>query len=275
MFECTGVDYAGPIMIKQGTVRRPTIVKVYVSVFVSLTVKAVHLELISDFTTEAFLRALRRFIAQCRKPAILWNDYGTNFTGANRELKKLFQFLQDQQSQRVISDFCSVQNIQWKHIPEHAPHFGGIWEAAVKSMKIHLRKVVGEAKLNFEELTTVLTQVEACLNSRPLTPLPDSDDGIEALTPGHFLIGCPLEALPDPSSSYQRPSLLRRWHLCQSLVRQFWSRWSSEYLSQVMKYSKWHSPTRNIQVNDLVCVREDSLVPTKWPLARVIAVHPG
>ena len=142
---------------------------------------------------------------------------------------ELFNFLQDQQVQRIISEFCSVQNIQWKYIAEHAPHFGGIWEAAVKSIKIHLRKIVGEAKLNFEELTTVIAQVEACLNSRPLTPLPDSDDGIEALTQVHFLVGCLLEALPDPSSSYQHPSLLCRWHLCQLLVQQYWNRWSSEY----------------------------------------------
>lgn len=70
----------------------------------------------------------------------------------------------------------------------------------MKSFKSHLKKVVGDVRLTFEELTTVLVQIEACLNSRPLTPLPDSDDGIDALTPGHFLIGKPIEALPDSSS---------------------------------------------------------------------------
>ena len=108
-------------------------------------------------------------------------------------MKELSAFLQDQKTQKEVSEFCSSQNINWKFIPERAPHFGGLWEAAVKSFKTHLRKVLGEAKLTFEEYTTVLTQVEACLNSRPLCPLPDSDDGIEALTPGHFLIGRPLE----------------------------------------------------------------------------------
>ena len=121
----------------------------------------------------------------------------------------------------------------------------------------------------------MLSQVEACLNSRPLTPLPDSDDGIEVLTPGHFLIGRPLEALPDPSSSYQSLALLRRWQLCQALVRHFWQRWSSEYLSQLLKFAKWRFPSRNFDVGDIVCLHEDGLVPTKWPLARVVAVYPG
>ena len=275
VFERVGVDYAGPMMTKRGSVRKPTLVKAYVAVFVSLSVKAVHLELVSDLTTEAFLAALRRFIARRGKPFLIWSDHGTNFVGAARELKELFQFLGEQRMQQVVSEFCTSQDIRWKFIPERGPHFGGLWEAAVKSMKTHLKRIVADVKLTFEELTTVLTQIESCLNSRPLTPLPDSDDGIEALTPGHFLVGRPLEALPDPFLSFQPNTLLRRWHLCQALVRRFWQRWSSEYLSHLNKFTKWNSPSRNFEVGDLVCLREDGLVPTKWPLARVVAVHPG
>ena len=154
----------------------------------------------------------------------------------------------------------------------HASHFSGIWGAAVKSFKTHLRKVMGDVKLTFEELNTVLLQIEACLNSRPLTPLPDSDDSIKALTPGQFLIGKPMEALPDPSASYEHMPLLRHWHLCQSLVCHFWARWSAEYMCQLRKYSEWRYPS---QVNDLVYIREDTLIPTKWPLARVVEVHQG
>ena len=84
-----------------------------------------------------------------------------------------------------------------KFPPEHAPHFEGLWAAAVKSFNTHIKKILSEVKLNFEELSTVLTQVEACLNSRPLKPLTDSLDVLEVLTPGHFLIGRPLTALPD------------------------------------------------------------------------------
>ena len=275
VFDKVGVDYAGPVYIKYGHVRKPTIVKAYICIFVSLTVKAVHLEMVSDLTSEAFVASLRRFMARRGKPSVVWSDHGTNFVGAAREIKEFVEFLQQQKVQNVISEFCSSSNVEWKFIPERAPHFGGLWEAAVKSMKTHLRRVIANNKLSFEEFSTILTQVEACLNSRPLAPLPCDDDGIEALTPGHFLIGRPLESLPDPSFSYRSVSLLRRWHLCQALVRHFWQRWSTEYLSILRRYTKWHYPTRNIQVGDVVILQENGMIPSKWPLARVTQVHPG
>ena len=164
-----GVDYAGLVYIKYGFVRKPTVVKAYICVFVSLSVKAVHQELVSDLTTEAFIASLRRFIARRGKPLTIWSDHGTNFVGAARELKELAKFLEKRKTQTIVSEFCTSQNIEWKFIPERAPHFGGLWEAAMKS---HLKHVINNTKLTFEEFSTVLTQVEACLNSRPLTHLP-------------------------------------------------------------------------------------------------------
>ena len=155
VFNNVGVDYAGPIKIKSGPVRKPTVVKAYICIFVSMSVKAVHIEAVSDLTTEA---CLRRFIA---RRGTIFSDHGTNFIGAHRELKNLTDFLQENTNQKIIINFCSSQAIDWKFIPERAPHFGEIWEAAVKSVKTHLKKVIGETLLNFEELTTILTQVEA------------------------------------------------------------------------------------------------------------------
>ena len=275
VFDQTGVDYAGPVYIKYGYVRKPTVIKAYVCVFVSLSVKAVHLELVSDLTSEAFIATLRRFISRRGKPSLIWSDNGTNFVGASRELQELADFLERQKTQQEISRFCSNQHIKWKFIPERAPHFGGLWEAAVKSMKICLRRTVSSHKLTFEEFTTILTQIESCLNSRPLVPLQYDEDGIEALTPGHFLIGKPPESIPDPAFSYRTLSLLRRWHLCQALVRHFWQRWSTEYISSLRRYTQWHHPTRNVQVGDVVILQEDNMVPTKWPLAKVIQTHTG
>ena len=258
IFDKVGVDYAGPIYIKYGFTRKPTVVKAYICVFVSLNVKAVHLELVSDLTTEAFVACLRRFISRRGKPSVIWSDHGTNFVGGDRELKKIFEFLDEQKINKRVSEFCSSQKINWSFIPERAPHFGGLWEAAVKSLKIHLKKVTLNIKLTFEEACTLLNQIEACLNSRPLVSLSSDDECTEPLTPGHFIIGRPLEALPNPSNSFQSISTLCRWNLVQNLLRHFWKRWSSEYISSLRKYTKWHNPNRSIKTGDIVVVHEDN-----------------
>ncbi len=195
--------------------------------------------------------------------------------GAKNDLKDLWAFLKDQRVQNRVSEFCSTQRITWSFIPERAPHFGGLWESAVKSMKYHLKRVTANIKLTFEEYSTVLVQVEACLNSRPLISIPCDDDGINVLTPAHFLIGRPMEALPDAAFSHRPISLLCRWHLCQNLVRQFWKRWMQEYLTSLKKYSKWHKPTRNFSPGDVVVLHDDNVFPTKWPLGKVTRIFPG
>ena len=276
IFSHVGVDYAGPIYVKHGYVRKPIAIKAYICVFVSLSVKAVHIELVSDMTTEAFIASLRRFIARRGKPILIWSDHGTNFVGATRQLKEFYEFLQQPKTNESISNFCASQRIKWEFIPERAPHFGGLWEAAVKSIKKHLFCIVGTVTLTFEEMTTVLTQIEACLNSRPLTSLPCDDDGVlQALTPGHFLLGRPLEALPNPDIDTQPLTVLKRWHLCQGLVKHFWKRWSNEYLHTLQRSSKWQSPSRNLSVGDIVILCEDNTVPSQWPLARIVKTHHG
>ena len=142
-------------------------------------------------------------------------------------------------------------------------------------MKIHLRRVVSTHKLTFEEFTTILTQIESCLNSRPLVPLQCDEDGIEALTPGHFLSSEPPESIPDPAFSNRTLSLLWRWYLCQALIHHFWQRWSTEYISSLRRYTQWRHPTRNVQVGNVVILQEDNMVPTKWPFAKVIQTHTG
>ena len=242
---------------------------------VSLSTRAVHLEAVSNLTSEAFIACLRKFISRRGKPTLLWSDHGTNFIGAKRILKEFYKFLKDNQNNQVISDFCSTQGIHWDFIPEHAPRFGGLWESAVKSFKTHFYRIGGTTRLTFEELTTVLVQIEACLNSRPPRVIRHyNDEGIEVLTPGHFLIGRPIEALPDSDISYRK---LRRWHiiLCEALVRHFWKRWQSEYFTSLNKFSKWRRPHKNLEVGDIVVMREDNIIPTQWPIARIVETHQG
>lgn len=101
------------------------------------------------------------------------------------------------------------------------------------------------------------------------------DDGIEVLTPGHFLIGKPITALPNPQFSYKSVSILRRWHLCQCLVRHFWQHWKNEYLSSINRHNKWKHPSRNVTPGDIVVLQESETAPTKWPLGRILETHPG
>ena len=186
----------------------------------------------TDLTSEAFIADLKRFIARRGLPSLIWSDNGTDFTGAARELKDLYQLLQQASTQGDITHYLGDKGISWKFIPQHAPHFGGIWEAAGKSVKTHLRRVLSDVKLTYEEFSTLLYQIEACLNSRPLVPLPNDDDRIKALTPGYFLVGKPLTALPEATRTDSSPpkSQLKRWQLCKSLLQHFWKRWSSEYI---------------------------------------------
>ena len=122
--------------------------KFYVCLFVAMSVKAVHLEVASNLTSAAFIACLRHFIARRGKLYSIWSDHESNFVGASRELAELVEFLERQRSSGEIPDFCASQSIRWNHIPERAPHFGGLWESAVKSVKIHLRKIVGGSKLS-------------------------------------------------------------------------------------------------------------------------------
>ena len=282
VFEHTGNDYAGPVYVKLGHVRKPIFVKAYIGIFISLSVKAVHIELISDLTSAAFLACLRCFVARRGKPIKMWSDHGSNFVGTSRELKDLAIFLEKQKESGEVSDFCTSQGIEWSFVPERAPHFGGLWESVVKSVKTHLKRVIGEARLTFEEFSTVLAQVEACLNSRPLVPLDSNDDGIEALTLGNFLAGRPLEALSDPPSTFVSKSNICRWNLHQTLTQHFWKRWSADYFVSLRIFTKWHTPSTkwhtpstNLKVNNLVLLKEDGLIPTKWPLGRIVAIHQG
>lgn len=129
--------------------------------------------------------------------------------------------------------------INWKFIPVYSPHFGGLWESAVKSIKHHLVRQIGSIALTFEELYTVLNRIEACLNSRPLFPLSSDPSDLNVLTPGHFLVGGSLTCLPDKDVANVPTNRLRRWQLVTQLTQQIWQRWSREYLSQLQGRTKW------------------------------------
>jgi len=232
----------------------------------------VHLDVASDYTADAFLAALRRFVARRGLCQVMYSDYGTNFVGADKQLRALFAACSKEG--RLIADQLASDRIQWRFNPPTAPHFGGLWEAAVKALKQHLRRVLGNATLTFEEMTTLLAQIEACLNSRPLEALTDDPEDITALTPGHFLIGTALNAVPEPSLLLLQENRLSRWQLVQRM-RDFWDRWSREYLHSLTHRPKWWKSNTTIRVGRLCLLRNQASPPNKWPLARIIRVHPG
>lgn len=196
-FTTTGVDFAGPFDIKSFTGRACRITKGYVCVFVCFATKAIHLEATSDLSTATFMSAFHRFISRRGCPKTIFSDNGTNFVGASRELERDMKSFLKSCHQTVCEKF-GYQGVSWRFIPAGAPHMGGLWEAGVKSFKSHFRKHVVGMKYTFEEFSTILARIEACLNSRPLSPLNDSPSELIALTPGHFLIGAPLLAPPEP-----------------------------------------------------------------------------
>lgn len=241
--------------------------------FICFTKKAIHLEAVTSLSTEAFMSALRRFISRRGRPAKFYSDNGTNFIGANSEIKELFNLLR--KNKEVIAHKLSDQSIDWNFIPACSPLFGGLWEAGVKSVKSHLKKVMVNASLNYEELNTLLTQIESILNSRPLTPLNSDPNDLEPLTPAHFLIGRSYMALPDRDFMHINSNRLRRFQHLQKLQQHFWARWSRDYLCQLQHRTKWKVGGTNINLDTLVLLKEDNTPPCHWKLGRVIQLYPG
>lgn len=226
------MDFAGPFQIKRGKIRDPTKLKAYVCMFICYVTHAVHLELVSDMSTPVFLAALTHFVGRRGSPNRIETDNGANFVGAAAELRRMTEHLRTDEHMRKIAQWSTVKNVEWQFTPPRCPQFGGYWEAAVGAMKKVLKKALQDVRLDFEEMTTVLVEVEAILNSRPLVPLHSAaDDAVEPLIVGHFTIGAPLMALPFYPDVHSPLSLLRRWNLVQRLQHDLWTRWKHEYLT--------------------------------------------
>jgi len=271
----TGVDYARPISLRIGTPHSKTIVKGYVAIFVCFATKAIHIEVVTSLTTEAFLAALRCFIARQGRPRTIHSDNGTNFQGAANELHAVYKMLHSTSQVATIQDFLAAEGREWNFIPPHAPHFGGLWEAAVKSMKYHLRRTLGSRVATYEELCTLLSEIEACLNSRPLCALSDDPSNPTCLSPGHFLIGEPLTQLPAIDLNNVKINRLSKWQTYQQQVQQFWQHWSGDYLQSLQQRYRWLKATPNLQPGDLVLMKEDNTTPLQWPTAVIQEIHPG
>jgi len=224
-FAHTGVDYARHFGILPfvGRGQRPR--KHYVALFICLAIKAIHLECVEDYATTGFLAAFRRFVSQRGLSSHMYSDNGMNFQGTDRKLRISFEAVRSDPTLQVA---LANDGVQWHFIPPAAPHFGGLWEAGVKSLKFHLRRVVSSRTLSKTEFATLLYQIEGCLNSRPIAPLSDDRSDLSALTSGHFLIGRPLVALPEESILDVNANRLSRWQFVQAMQKRIWRSWSKD-----------------------------------------------
>ncbi|CAK9826629.1 hypothetical protein ANTRET_LOCUS4442 [Anthophora retusa] len=193
----------------------------------------------------------------------------------NSELKAQYtEFLTEYKNK--FRKFLTQENIEWHFSPPRSPHFGGLWEAAVRSFKKHLHKTIGDAMLTYEQFYTLIVEIEAILNSRPLTPISSDPNDFLALSPNHFLIGESLASLPEQNFVDTQTNKLSLWQHVQKIKQHFWRRWQTEYLQELHTRSKWHTGDgTKIKEGTLVTIRDENCPPLQWQLGRVVALHPG
>ncbi|KRX86447.1 hypothetical protein T4E_10538 [Trichinella pseudospiralis] len=275
-FAHTGMDFAGPLLIRVG--KRATS-KCYVCLFTCMASRAVHLELVPQMTTARVMQALRRFIARRGRPETIQSDNFRSFKAAASELRQLWRHVDVDRVQRELVG----HRIHWKFITERAPWMGGYWERLVRSIKESLRKILGKALLDEEELRTTLCEVEASLNARPLTFVGEEDHESHPLSPFQLLTGRAYVDFPaieahDPEwQPVERGATQwnHRWRYRQQLLARWWRSWRREYLSELMQRQKWRSSPAGPEVNDLVLILEDNIPRAQCPIGVITALHLG
>ena len=264
-FTCVGIDYFGPFLVRQ----KRSLVKRYGAIFTCLALRAVHLEISHTLDTDSFILALRRFIARRGQVKEIRSDNGTNFTGAEKELRVMISSW----NQAKIHDTLLQKGIKWVFNPPAASHHGGVWERLIRSTRKILGALTKEQVLDDECLQTLLCEAESIINGRPLTKVSDDPNDLEPLTPNHLLLLRQNESLPpglfEKNDTYSR----RRWRQVQYLANVFWGRWKREYLPSLQERQKWFRPRRNFTVGDTVIV-DESTPRNVWPIGRITEVFP-
>ena len=274
---CVGVDFAGPLFVKSKVKDDPEMAKVYIALFTCATSRAVHLELVSRLDAPTFLLCLRRFIGRRGLPKLIVSDNAKTFQASEKTLVSLFE-LED------VQEHLSSKGIRWQFNLAKVPWWGGFFERLVKQVKFCLKKTLGRSKLSFDELTTILVEVEAVLNSRPLTYL-YSDDVEEPLTPSHLVIGRRLLTLPvgplqiDDWDFGDHLTATKRSRYLAGRIQHFRRRWQREYLVELREF---HRPKGKnvtlppVRINDVVILHDQGTSQRAfWRLARITDLIKG
>lgn len=268
-FVNSAVDYAGYYLIKTGTTRNAPSTKAYVVMFKCMSTGAIHLDVASDLSTKEFLAVMDRFVSRRGLCVELFSDNATCFEGANNHLKKI---VLDMKSD--VEKYCCDKSIKWKFTTPRSPSAGGIYESGIKSAKHHLNRLF-EKTFTFEQFTTILCKIEAVLNSRPLTPMSEDIEDLNVLTPGHFLIGRPLTAMPQKNFLKTPSNRLAHWEELQQIQQKFWNQWYHQYLLQLQKRPVNFREKFQFELGDMVLVKDENLPPLKWLMGRIIKMFPG
>ena len=268
-FSNTGVDFAGPLYV-----RAPDGPKVWLCLYTCCATRAVHLDLVPDMSAETFLRSFKRFTARRGTPVRMVSDNGKTFKSAAAIITRT---LKDPKLRRAFENL----RVKWAFNLEKAPWQGGIFERMVKSAKRCLRKAIGKTALSYDELLTLVTEVEAVLNSRPLSYV-STEDLEEPLTPSHLLMGYRVLSLPDsapeddPEWNPTTKQLSRRQRHLQTTLDKFWGRWRTEYLMELREFHRNPKPNRGvclpIKEGQVVTVYDEGHPRGLWRLGRVLEV---
>ncbi|XP_057671252.1 uncharacterized protein LOC130902982 [Diorhabda carinulata] len=266
IFSVLGVDYTGPFLIKNSFLRNTKSIKAWICIFICFASKAIHIELVTELSTNSFLNAFKRLIARRGFPSEIYSDNGSNFVGASNLINEI--------KDDVFRNFLIDNRIIWHFIPPRSPHHGGLWESAVRLTKYHLKRVLQNTLLTYENFYSLLVQIESIVNSRPLTPLSEDPDDSEVLTPGHFIIGAPLTFLPENSLDVKHSRLSCRYKQLRALFEQFWRSWSRSYLQTLQERPKWQVANDIYKVGQCIVLHDDA-APLAWKIGRIMNVHPG
>lgn len=274
-FLYVGADFCGPFYIKEKKFRNRGKEKIYVCIFICMSTKAVHLEVVSEMTTKAFIRALSRFTSRRGLAAHIFSDNGSNYIGTNNQFKEIYSLLNSESAKDEINQFALKNQITWHFTPPLSPHFNGICEATVKIFKHHLKSVIGDLLFTYEHFETLTVEIEGILNSRPLYPMSSDPNDLLAMSPAQHLIGEPLNPLPENDVLDIPANRLDCWDHLKKIRQDFWSRFRLDCLNEFQMRKKWVKDGVQLKEGMIVLLKDKSVPCFHWPLSRVVEVHPG
>ena len=263
-FHTVGLDYCGPLYF--GTGESGETAKCYICLFTCASTRAMHLELVPKLSTESFIRCLRRFVSRRGIPAIV----SDNFSSFKKAFKELNAISLDPKIRKHVAD----KRIIWNFIVEYSPWQGGFYERLVKEVKDCLKKVLQRSVVNYDELQSLVTEVEAVLNSRPLCYV--SNDLETVLTPSHFLVLKRLTSASQPELLATEPNLVKRFKGSQRLLDQLWDIWHRSYLTSLRGQS-WNKARSSdiVPKEGHIVLLKDEKPRLKWKIGKIVRLKTG